>query len=246
VRKVAVGALLALCSSGPVLLPAYAASALLPALLPPLQSCLADDDATTRHMACRALSGFLARLGPGGLGAEAVHGLYGEALKRLDDSNDAVRIAGAAAVGAIPAAGGGSSGCSSTACAYTVEALLLHLDDPDAAVQAAAFEALLPWAVLCLPHAVAKAREARDKVRHTVYVDRLLSFLLAEPGGALAGGSGAVLCTGAGAQQLLQELSASHKRAAGAASAAASASGSAATASQTGASLGGAEDMALL
>ena len=73
----------------------------------------------------------------GSLDPDVGRGLYHEALKRLDDSNDAVRLAGCAALSALAAAPQppAAETWRGTPVEYAVDTLLLHLDDPAPAIQ---------------------------------------------------------------------------------------------------------------
>ena len=174
VRKIATAALLGALARG--LVPRHAAGALVSTLLPALTGCLSDDDATTRHLSSRAIAALLRSLGPGGLSFDGSRLLYPELLKRLDDSNDSVRIAGTAALRELPACTL-SRDLVGTASEYTVDILLVHLDDADPSVQGAVYDATLPWAALNVQYALTKARDARSRVRHPAYVDRLIGHL---------------------------------------------------------------------
>ena len=185
IRKVSVAGVLSLSGGHARLLPAWAARAALPELLPVLKSCLGDDDATTRHLSCRAAAALLARVGPGGLAGDAVRALYPELLKRLDDSNDAVRSVGCAAIAALPAAARPADAAGMPA-EYSIDTLLVHLDDGDAEVQAAVYGALSAWCAVEPAYAARKAGEVRERMRHTAYVDKLLAYAV----GLVAAGGG--------------------------------------------------------
>jgi hypothetical protein len=196
IRKVTMAAVLSL---GSRLLPPWAARALFPELLPVLKSCLGDDDATTRHLSCRAASALLGGMGAGGLSGEDLRAFYPEALKRLDDSNDAVRAVGCALIGALPRAAhasssGGGGDAGGVAAEYSLDTLLVHLDDGDAGIQAAVYGAVVAWGALAPAYALKKAEEVRGRMRHTVYVDKLCEFVrglaAGGGGGAAAGGGG--------------------------------------------------------
>jgi hypothetical protein len=120
--------------------------------------------ATVRAAGARSLDG------------EALRGLFAELLKRLDDSNDAVRVSACGALRELPAAAapGDVKGMPAE---YTTDTLLVHLDDGDAGVQAAVYEALLPWAALEPAYALKKAAEVRDRLRHPAYAEKLLTYL---------------------------------------------------------------------
>ena len=145
-----------------------------------LKSALSDDDATTRHVSCLALAEML-RVLRRCVGAEEVRQLYPEVLKRLDDSNDAVRASGCAAVAAV-AQCARPQDIIGAPCEYTLDTLLVHLDDADASVQAAVFDAALPYCRLMPEYARKVVAKARDSHRHPGYCDRLIEFIDSGPG----------------------------------------------------------------
>ncbi len=147
--------------------------------LPTLKSCLADDDAATRHMATLLLGDSLALL-RGSLDAETGRSLYHEALKRLDDSNDAVRVTACTAIAHLSAAPPDPADAwRGTPVEYILDTLLLHLDDPSQAVQAAVFAALEPWVAVAPAYALKATRAAAGKHRSPVLCQRLLAQLAA-------------------------------------------------------------------
>ena len=58
----------------------------------------------------------------------------------------------------------------------------MHLDDADASVQAAVFDAALPYCRLMPEYARKVVAKARDSHRHPGYCDRLLEFIDSVPG----------------------------------------------------------------
>ena len=106
----------------------------------------------------------------------ALRGLFAEVLKRLDDSNDAVRVGACGALRELPAAAAPADVRGMPA-EYTTDTLLVHLDDGDAGVAAAVYEALLPWAALEPAYALKKATEARQRLRHPAYVEKLIAYV---------------------------------------------------------------------
>jgi len=188
IRKVACACVLSLGQRA--LLPLHAVGPVFGELAPVLASALGDDDATTRHVACLAFAGILATL-RGTLDGEAVRRLYPELLKRLDDSNDAVRASGCRAIAALAHAAARpldpGEGLAGTPGEFTIDTLLVHLDDPDAALQAAVFESLQPYVALFPQHARRALAAARAAHRHPGLCDRLVAYLDAlKAGGARA------------------------------------------------------------
>ena len=176
VRKVALAALETLLASGkvgPAQLVACAQQ-----VMPTLKSCLDDADATTRRLATLSLRAVLEAL-PGQLGEDAVYAMYHDLSKKLDDSDDGVRMASCATLGAFyrAAAPGALRG---TMAEWSAQCLLVHMDDPDGAVQRAVYE-LLGELVRCGDAATAKAvrrkaEEARLQHRTTDLCDRLVAM----------------------------------------------------------------------
>jgi hypothetical protein len=104
-----------------------------PPLLPVLKTDLDDYDASTRELVCLSLD-LMFRALPGALSEQPVLELYPALLKRLDDSSDLVRFAVCGCFlsflrSAPPSAFAG------TTIDYTLDQLLVHLDDVDPAIQ---------------------------------------------------------------------------------------------------------------
>lgn len=152
--------------------------------LPTLKAVLADDDVATRHMATRMLGDALAAV-RGALDPDLARGLYHEMLKRLDDSNDAVRLIGCGALAALAHSPTTSAAeCASAAecwrgtpVEYVIDTLLLHLDDTAPAVQAAVYGALVPWAALAPEYARKGATAAASRHRSPALCQQLLEHL---------------------------------------------------------------------
>lgn len=169
-----------------------------------LKAVLADDDAATRHMATQVRSkmgvceGGAALSPPAGrtpcppqllrdalravrgcVDPDVCRGLYHETLKRLDDSNDAVRVAGCAALVELAAAPPAPAAeCwRGTPVEYVVDTLLLHLDDPSPPLQEAVYGALAPWAALAPAYAARVAGAAAGRHRTPELCQRLLRAL---------------------------------------------------------------------
>lgn len=141
------------------------------ALQPVLVSCMEDDEEATRRLTCLSFRHLFEQL-RGRLDDMAVTKLYGELLKRLDDSSDAVRLAVCGALGAFFAAGPRSA-YNGTVLDYTLDCLLIHLDDVDPTVQNAVQDAARA-AVPLDPAVVAKkCRAARGQQRSPVRCDEL-------------------------------------------------------------------------
>jgi len=174
VRKVAVAVLLALARRR--LLPLATLEPLAPSLLlPALTGVLTDEDATTRFMGVSAMAALLTELA-GCLDYEAVRTIYPELLKRLDDANDSVRGVACTALGAFAGAAPREA-MTGGPVEYTLETLLVHLDDAEGGVQATVYDACLPFVRLDVKTARRLVQAARTKHRHPGYCDRLLGYM---------------------------------------------------------------------
>jgi len=113
-----------------------------------------------------------------GMDGDTLRALYPEILKRLDDSNDAVRCAGCAALALLPCATPAAQEelLRGMPAQYTLDTLLIHLDDGDAGVQSAVYGAAAAWMRVEPEYGRKKAVEARGRMRHTAYVDKLIAF----------------------------------------------------------------------
>jgi hypothetical protein len=60
---------------------------------------------------------------------------------------------------------------------YTLETLLVHLDDAEGGVQATVYDACLPFVRLDVKTARRLVQAARTKHRHPGYCDRLLGYM---------------------------------------------------------------------
>ena len=140
-------------------------------LLPVLKTTLSDDDAATRHLSCLFLHRGLAAL------EEKMDGDFGRQLfpdivKRLDDSDDRVRLVTcdvlAAFLRVAPA-----SHMRGSPVEYITDALLLHADDQDPAMQAAATAALDTCVAIDPAYVLRQARASRTKHRSPDICDRV-------------------------------------------------------------------------
>mmetsp|Transcript_26984 Transcript_26984/g.72526 ORF Transcript_26984/g.72526 Transcript_26984/m.72526 type:complete len:722 (-) Transcript_26984:168-2333(-) len=179
VRKVAVACFYSLLHNGyadkPVLF------AIAPHVLPILKTDLDDYDASTRQLVCISLKLMFEAL-PGAMSDQPVQELYPSLLKRLDDSSDEVRYAvcqtfKAFFLAAPPAAFRG------TVIDYTLDQLLVHLDDQDPAIQGLLFEVIQNCIPIDAPRVAKKAAAVRSAHRSPKYVDELVR-MANEHGGA--------------------------------------------------------------
>eukprot|EP00904_Undaria_pinnatifida_P011354 jgi/Undpi1/7349/HiC_scaffold_22.g09822.m1 len=172
VRKVAVAVLYTALRGNKIGVEAVYATA--EQLLPVLKTNLEDHEATTRRMACLSLE-MLFEMIPGALGEEPVRLIYPELLKRLDDSNDAVRRAVCGTMKAFFRATAPQN-VRGTVLQYSSEQLLVHLDDQDEEVQLAVFQ-VLEVAASIDPEGTGKlALAARSSHRTPEYCDRLMAL----------------------------------------------------------------------
>ena len=94
-------------------------------------------------------------------------------IKRLDDSNDEVRMQSCKALGAFMAAA--SPGAySGTALDYTLDQLFIHLDDPDPAIQAVVYGMVIIGSTLNKDLVWKKAHENLATHRNTRMCDQLI------------------------------------------------------------------------
>ncbi|CAM9588368.1 unnamed protein product [Ectocarpus sp. 6 AP-2014] len=172
VRKVAIAVLYTALRGNKVGVEAVYASA--EQVLPVLKTNLEDHEATTRQITCLSLE-MMFRMIPGALGDEPVRLIYPELLKRLDDSNDTVRMAVCGTIAAFLRATAPQN-VRGTVLQYMSEQLLVHLDDQDEAMQRAVF-AVMEVAAAIDPKTVEKlASEARSSHRTPSYCDRLVAL----------------------------------------------------------------------
>ena len=142
-------------------------------VVPPITTCLTDNEATSRHIAAVLIKDSL-QLAGSALDGEAVRALYPELLKRLDDASNEVRLAGMQALAAL-AKYAPSSALAGGPVEYTLEALAVHMDDTDSSICQGALAAALDW----VPHDPANAErvatEARTTHRSPALPDQLLA-----------------------------------------------------------------------
>ena len=179
VRKAATAAALGVWAGG--LLPTdEEARAALDRTLASLKACMSDDDAGTRALACGVLAAALKRLA-GALDGEVARSLQADLVKRLDDADDGVRLRACALIAAF-------SRCAPPAelkgapCQWSVDALLVHADDPDPTIAAAAAAAAEQWVAVDPSYVLRAARDNRAKHRAPDMCDRLAALARAAGG----------------------------------------------------------------
>jgi hypothetical protein len=147
------------------------------AMLPSTKSCMSDDVASTRSMACALMSSMLKRLA-GSLDGELARALQEDLVKRLDDADDAVRLRACSLLSSF-------SRCAPAAdlrgspCQWSVDALLIHADDPNPSMATAAASAIEPWVSVDPEYVLRACRECRTKHRSPEVCDRLASMAAA-------------------------------------------------------------------
>ncbi|XP_037113036.1 dynein assembly factor 5, axonemal-like isoform X1 [Syngnathus acus] len=147
-------------------------------LVPQVLSSLDEDSPMGRLLACRSLCAVLGLVGSS-LGQEALNKIYPELLKRLDDSSEDVRGEALRALGLWLSSLGAEydTGLCASHLQFLFQQLLLHLDDPDGAVQDQVLE-VLKTGSLVLPALLKKEVEAaRDNHRTCHHCDRLLQHI---------------------------------------------------------------------
>ncbi|XP_002740361.1 dynein axonemal assembly factor 5-like [Saccoglossus kowalevskii] len=143
-------------------------------LVTQLVSLLEDDVRTTRLVTCRVLQKLLT-LCKHSFDPERLHKMYMELLKRMDDSNDEVRVATARTFSAY-------FNCFQSdydASFYRAhleemyKGLLVHLDDPDPIIQDAVFDVLKQAASIC----PAMLQRQIDDVKHKHRIPKYCNHL---------------------------------------------------------------------
>lgn len=171
-RKVAVAASLAVWEGG--LVSATERATTLSKLLPSCKACMSDDDAGTRALACGLLAASMTDLA-GHLDGEFARAVQGDLVKRLDDADDGVRLRACALLAAF-------SKCApavqlrGSPCQWSIDALMIHADDSDPAIAAAAGAAIEPWVGVDPEYVRRAATQNRSKHRSPELCDRIISL----------------------------------------------------------------------
>lgn len=143
-----------------------------PRLVPALVAQLDDHDESGRLLACLCVGAVLVRL-KGAFGDQAVREMYPALLKRLDDSSDKVRLA-ICPVLEVFFASAAPECFRGTPLDYMVDIFLVHLDDPDTAVQESVLKVLRSAMALDAGLVQKKAENSRISMRSPALIDRLL------------------------------------------------------------------------
>ncbi|KAM6157055.1 dynein axonemal assembly factor 5 [Erethizon dorsatum] len=178
IRTAAVSCLWALTSSD--ILSAKQVQDVQDALLPQVLATLEEDVQTTRLISCRIINIFLKTSGDV-MDPDKFIKVYPELLKRLDDVSNDVRMAAASTLltwlRCIQSADGKSYYQSSIQ--YLYRELLVHLDDPESAIQDAVLEVLKEGSVLFPDLLVRETEAVIHKHRSSTYCEQLLQHVQA-------------------------------------------------------------------
>jgi hypothetical protein len=169
IRKVALALCYGILKAGSV--PSESLFKMAAELVPMIISNLDDFDVSPRQMTCLCLTVIFERL-RGAFGDQAVHEIYPKLLKRLDDSNDGIRISICHTLNMFFQAAPKSS-YSSTTIEYTLDQLFIHLDDPDPTIQQAVYEVIIRLSTLSKNIVLKKTEKNRISHRSPALCDRI-------------------------------------------------------------------------
>ncbi|XP_069124070.1 dynein axonemal assembly factor 5-like [Argopecten irradians] len=146
-------------------------------LLTQMITAMDDSNKSTRLIACRVMTRLFELSGPS-LELDRLHNMYPELLKRLDDSDDEIRITVAKTwLGYLGSFGGRYDAALYKAHVEAIyKGLLVHLDDPDAKIQKAILEVLNSAASLIPNMLIGAIEEIKHKHRSQHYCEELLSY----------------------------------------------------------------------
>ncbi|XP_062036464.1 dynein axonemal assembly factor 5 [Lepus europaeus] len=180
IRTATVSCLWALTSSD--LLSAQQVAAVREALLPQLLTTLEDDSQRTRLTSCHILDTFLKSCG-GASDPDTFIKIYPELLKRLDDVSNEVRVVAASTLATWLKCVGSAEGRAQYqgAVQHLYRELLVHLDDPESAIQDAVLGALKEGSGLFPSLLVRETEAVVHKHRSTTYCEQLLRHVQATP-----------------------------------------------------------------
>ncbi|XP_021496379.1 dynein axonemal assembly factor 5 isoform X2 [Meriones unguiculatus] len=147
-------------------------------LMPRVLATLEDDSQTTRLVSCRIISMFLKNSGDT-MEPEKFLKVYPELLKRLDDVSNDVRMAAASSLltwlRCVQSFEGKDAYQSSVQFLY--RELLVHLDDPESAIQDTVLEVLKEGGVLFPDVLVRETEAVVHKHRSATYCEQLLQHM---------------------------------------------------------------------
>lgn len=152
------------------------------ALLPQLLTTLEDDSQRTRLTSCRILDTFLKSCGAAS-DPDAFLKIYPELLKRLDDVSNEVRVAAASTLATWLKCVGSAEGRAQYQgdVQHLYRELLVHLDDPESAIQDAVLGTLKEGSGLFPSLLVRETEAVVHKHRSAAYCEQLLQHVQATP-----------------------------------------------------------------
>ncbi|XP_047389547.1 dynein axonemal assembly factor 5 [Sciurus carolinensis] len=178
IRTAAVSCLWALTSSD--ILSATQMQEVQEALMPQVLATLEEDVQTTRLISCRVLNTFLKTTGDT-MDPDKLIKIYPELLKRLDDVSTEVRLTAASTLltwlQCVQSTEGRAYYQSSIQ--YLYRELLVHLDDPERAIQDAVLEVLKEGSILFPDLLVRETEAVIHKHRSATYCEQLLQHMQA-------------------------------------------------------------------
>ncbi|KAM4820819.1 dynein axonemal assembly factor 5 [Thomomys bottae] len=156
------------------------------ALMAHVLSTLEEDSTVTRLMSCRIINTFLETSGDA-MDPDKSLKVYPELLKRLDDVSNDVRIAAASTLLTWLKCVQNSEGKAyyQSNIQYLYRELLVHLDDPESAIQDAILEVLKEGSVLFPELLVRETEAVVHKHRSAAYCEQLLQHVQATAAVAL-------------------------------------------------------------
>ncbi|XP_004598224.3 dynein axonemal assembly factor 5 [Ochotona princeps] len=180
IRTAAVSCLWALTSSD--VLTAQQVEAVQEALLPQVLTTLDEDSQRTRLVSCHIVNSFLKTSGAVA-DSDRLIKAYPELLKRLDDVSDEVRVAAACGLATWLRCVGSIEGrsCYQGHVQHLYRELLVHLDDPEKAIQDAVLGVLKQGSGLFPELLVRETEAVIHKHRSATYCEQLLRHVQATP-----------------------------------------------------------------
>ncbi|XP_025234221.1 dynein assembly factor 5, axonemal isoform X2 [Theropithecus gelada] len=151
-------------------------------LMPQVLTTLEEDSQMTRLISCRIINTFLKTSGSM-TDPEKLIKIYPELLKRLDDVSNDVRMAAASTLVTWLQCVKGADGKSyyQSSVQYLYRELLVHLDDPERAIQDAILEVLKEGSELFPDLLVRETEAVIHKHRSATYCEQLLQHVQAVP-----------------------------------------------------------------
>uniref|UniRef100_A0A2K6N0B7 Dynein axonemal assembly factor 5 n=2 Tax=Rhinopithecus TaxID=542827 RepID=A0A2K6N0B7_RHIBE len=151
-------------------------------LMPQVLTTLEEDSQMTRLISCRIINTFLKTSGSM-TDPEKLIKIYPELLKRLDDVSNDVRMAAASTLVTWLQCVKGADGKSyyQSSVQYLYRELLVHLDDPERAIQDAILEVLKEGSGLFPDLLVRETEAVIHKHRSATYCEQLLQHVQAVP-----------------------------------------------------------------